>query len=111
MPATHDQNGGGKMPKKKTKSALTPRVYFDHDLENYYTQVELPGVKKQDVELSVSEQSFCVRGSREDIDLIAFYYLAHPVNEDKAKAKYESGLLDVTIPLKKPLKGKKISIE
>jgi len=99
------------MTKKKTKPSLTPYVCFDHDLENYYIQVELPGVKKEDVELSVSEQSFCVTGTREDIDLIACYYLAHPVNEDKAKAKYENGLLHVIIPLKKPVKGKKISIE
>lgn len=96
---------------KQIKPALTPCVCFDHDLENYYIQVELPGVKKDNIELSVSEQSFCVRGSREDIDLIACYYLAHWVNEDKAKAKYKNGLLDVTIPLKKPLKGKKIPIE
>jgi HSP20 family protein len=99
------------MTKKKIKPALTPCVCFDHDVENYHIQVELPGVKKEDIELSVSEQSFCVRGLREDIDLIACYYLAHRVNEDKAEAKYENGLLDVTIPLKKPLKGKKISIE
>lgn len=96
---------------EKTKPVLTPVVWSDHDLENYYIQVDLPGVKKEDIELGVSEQSFCVRGSREDIDYLACYYLAHPVDEDKAKAKYERGLLSIMIPLKKPLKGKKIPIE
>lgn len=99
------------MSEKETKPVLTPTVCFDHDLENYYVQVELPGVKKKDIELSISEQSFCVRASREDIDLMGCWYLAHSVNEDKAKAEYDNGLLNVTIPLEKPLKGKKIPIE
>ncbi|MCW4021203.1 MAG: Hsp20/alpha crystallin family protein [Candidatus Bathyarchaeota archaeon] len=99
------------MAKEKERWALTPRVCFDHDLENYYVEVELPGVKKEDVELNVSEQSLCVRGLREDIDLLGCWYLAHPVDEDKARAKYDNGLLNVTIPLRKPLKGRKIPIK
>jgi HSP20 family protein len=72
--------------------------------------VELPGVKKEDVELSVSDQSFCVRGKREDIELLGCYVLAHPANPEKAKAKFENGLLNIQIPIKKILKGKKITI-
>lgn len=96
---------------EKTKPVLTPGACFDHDLENYYITVELPGVEKKDIEISASEQSFCVRASREDVDLLGCWYLGHPVNEDQAKAKYKSGLLYVIAPLKKPLKGKKIPIE
>jgi HSP20 family protein len=84
---------------------------MDHDLKNYYIQVEMPGVKKEDLELSVSDQSFCVRGVREDIELLGCYVLAHPVDAEKVKAKFENGLLNVMIPLKKPLKGKKVAIE
>lgn len=96
---------------EKSKPALTPAACFDHDSENYYVQIELPGVKKQDIQLSVSEQSLCVRGSREDVDLLGCWFLAHGVDEEGAKAKYENGLLSVMIPLKKPLKGRKIPIE
>lgn len=84
---------------------------MDHDQKNYHIQVELPGVKKENIKLSVSAQSFCVQGTREDIDLLGCYVLAHPVNENKTKAKFENGLLNVMIPMKKPLKGKKIPIE
>jgi HSP20 family protein len=96
---------------KKEKPTLAPTVYMDHDLKNYYIQVELPGVKKEDVELSISEQSLCVKGPREDIELLGCYVLAHPVDTEKVKAKFENGLLNVMIPLKKPLKGKKVLIE
>jgi len=101
----------GKKPVQKTKPVSATTVYVDHDLDNYYIQVELPGVKKEDIELSVSDQSFCVKGPREDISLLGCYVLAHHVNEDKARAKFENGLLNIMIPLKKPLKGKKIQIE
>jgi HSP20 family protein len=96
---------------KKTKPALAPTMFMDHDAKNYYIQVELPGVKKESVELEVSDQSFCVRGTREDVELLGCYILAHAVNGEKAKAKFENGMLNVEIPIKKILKGKKITIE
>ena len=100
--------------KKQTKNAkptLTPTTYMDHDQKNYYIQVELPGVKKEDVDLSVSDQSFCVRGVRENIELLGCYMLAHPADSEKARAKFENGLLNIQIPIKKILQGKKITIE
>jgi HSP20 family protein len=96
---------------KKAKPTLSPTTYMDHDAKSYYIQVELPGVKKEDVELSVSDQSFCVRGSREDVELLACYVLAHPADPEKAKAKFENGLLNIQIPIKKILKGKKVAVE
>jgi len=96
---------------RERKPVLAPSVCVDHDLDNYYIQVELPGVKKEDVELSVSDTSFCVKGPRKDIVLLGCYVLAHYVKEDGAKAKFDNGLLEITVPLKKPLKGKKIPIE
>jgi HSP20 family protein len=96
---------------KKAKPTMATTMYMDHDDKNYYIQVELPGVKKEDVELDVSDQSFCVRGVRQDVELLGCYILAHSVNGEKAKAKFENGLLNVEIPIKKILKGKKVTIE
>jgi HSP20 family protein len=90
---------------------MSPTIYMDHDDKNYYLQVELPGVKKENVSLEVSDQSFCVKGSRTDIDIYGCYILAHAVDGEKAKAKFEDGLLNVEIPIKKILKGKKVAIE
>ncbi|MCW4047849.1 MAG: Hsp20/alpha crystallin family protein [Candidatus Bathyarchaeota archaeon] len=96
---------------KELKPVLTPGVCFDHNSEAYHIQIELPGVKKEDVELFVSEQTMCVEGPREDVILFGCFTLAHLVNVDKAKANYGNGLLTVEIPLKTPVKGKKIKIE
>jgi len=103
-----------KVAKKEARPAkptLAPIMYMDHDDKNYYIQVELPRVKKEDAELEVSDQSFCVRGEKTDIELLGCYILTHAVNAEKAKAKFDNGLLSIEIPIKKILKGKKIAIE
>jgi HSP20 family protein len=96
---------------RPVKPTLAPIMYMDHDDKNYYIQVELPGVKKEDAELEVSDQSFCVRGERRDVELLGCYILTHAVNAEKVKAKFDNGLLSIEIPIKKILKGKKIAIE
>ncbi len=96
---------------KRSKPSMAPTMYLDHDEKNYYIQVELPGVKKEDVSLEVSDSSFCVTGSRSDVDFLGCYVLMHSVNGDGAKAKFEDGLLSVEIPIRKILKGKKVPIE
>lgn len=90
---------------------ITPGACFSHDLENYYIEVELPGINKGHIELTVTEQNVCVAGSREDAELRGCWYLTHKVNEDKATAKYKNGMLYITIPLQELPKGKKIKIE
>lgn len=102
------------MSTKKTKSekpTMAPNAFMDHDEKFYYIQVELPGVKKEDIELSVSDQSFCVRAPRSDIEFLGCYVLAHLADTDSTKAKFDNGLLSMEIPLKKTQKEKKVQID
>jgi HSP20 family protein len=96
---------------RKEKPTMTPNAYMDHDKKFYYVEVELPGVKKEDIELSVSDQSFCVRAPREDIEFLGCYVLAHLSDTDNTKAKFENGMLSLEIPLKKLQKEKKVKVE
>jgi HSP20 family molecular chaperone IbpA len=112
------------MPKKKIAkkpepaeeevvAVVTPEVCIDHDDKGYSIDVQLPGVSKEHIELSVGEQSLCLEAARHDEDIIYLgcYSLAHTVDEDKAKAKFENGLLKIEIPLKSPIKGKVVKIQ
>jgi len=110
------------MPKKKvpektksseeeTTTVVTPDVCIDHDDKAFYIDVELPGVAKEHVELQIGEQSVCVEAARDDIVYLGCFSLAHAVDENKAKAKFENGLLQIEIPLKAPISGKRIKIE
>ena len=90
---------------------MTPTAYMDHDKKLYYIEVELPGVRKEDIVLSVSDQSFCVRAPREDIEFLGCYVLAHLANIDETKAKFANGMLSMEIPLKKMQKERKVTVE
>ena len=96
---------------KKEKPTVTPNAFMDHDKKFYYIELELPGVKKEDIDLSVSDQSFCVRAAREDVEFLGCYMLAHLADTDATRAKFENGLLSMEIPLKKLQKEKKVAIE
>ena len=96
---------------RKGKPTVTPTAFMDHDKKFYYIEVELPGVKKEDIELSVSDQSFCVRAPREDIEFLGCYMLAHLSDTDATKAKFDNGMLSMEIPLKKVQKEKRVTVE
>jgi HSP20 family protein len=108
-------------PAKETKPAepseeevvtiVTPEVYIDHDDEGFTISVELPGVAKEHVNLSMGPQSLCVEAMRDDVVYQGCFTLAHVVDESKAKAKFADGLLKVEVPFKEPIKGKRIKIE
>ncbi|NWG09350.1 MAG: Hsp20/alpha crystallin family protein [Nitrososphaerales archaeon] len=90
-----------------------PNVTVCHDEkgEGYIIDIELPGVKKENIELSFGKNGFCVAGKREDVTYTGCYYLLHAVKVESAKAKYKSGLLRVTVPFKEILSARKVEIE
>ncbi len=95
----------------ETRPVIVPNACFCHDEKEYAIDFELPGVDKEHIELEVSGQSLCVSGSRDDAEYAGCYMLAHEVDENKAEAKFENGLLRLRLPLKKPVEGKKVKIE
>ncbi len=100
---------------KTTKSGLPevlPEVCVDHDKEKYHIEIELPGVKKEDIDLEVGEDSLCIRAPREDAVYSACYSLAHSVDTGDVSARFDNGLLTVKAAFKHPIKvGVKIPVE
>jgi HSP20 family protein len=92
-------------------TVVTPEVCIDHDDTAFYIEVDLPGVDKEHVDLSVGEQSLCVEASRDDIVYLGCFNLAHAVDESEATAKFDNGLLRIEVPLKAPIRRKRIQIE
>ncbi|MFX0068265.1 MAG: Hsp20/alpha crystallin family protein [Promethearchaeota archaeon] len=93
------------------KSIINPTVLMDHDSMNYYIQVELPGVEREDIDLEVSEQGLWIKGSRDDLDLGGCYSLIPPVDANRAEAKFENGLLNIIIPLKRSHLIERVNIQ
>ena len=90
-----------------------PSLFMCHDErgEGYIIEVELPGVSKRNIELSFSERGFCIRGERPDFIYDGCFPLAHEVDVEGVKAKFEHGLLRIYAPFKEAAKFKKVAVK
>ncbi len=107
-------------------SGWTPALDVYEDKDNVYVRVELPGMKKEDIELSLHNGSLSVSGERKSDDAFknAEVYreerffgrfqrtvtLPTPVQSDKVKAQYKDGILTVSLPKAEEAKPKHIEL-
>jgi HSP20 family protein len=110
----------------KLMNAWGPSLDLFEDKDNLVVRVELPGMKKSDIDVSLHEGTLTVSGERkeESPDKDAqthrqerFYgrfqrSIALPVNiaQEKVKATYTDGLLTVTLPKAEDAKPKQIEV-
>ena len=95
-------------------SGWTPALDIYEDKDNLFVKVELPGMKREDIDVSLHEGCLSVSGERkgeskhEDAEVYRaerFFgrfqrtiTLPTPVAADKVKAQYKDGILTVTLP-------------
>jgi len=82
-----------------------------HDNEKYAIELELPGVDKKDIEFVIAPTSFCVKAPRNNTLYQGCWILCHEVIPEKTIATFKEGLLLVSVPMARQLKGVKIDIE
>jgi len=94
--------------------------------DHYRMRVDLPGISKENVSITVEDNRLTIRGERKDESRTekenvvrmertfgTFYRslrLPKAVNEDKIKASFTDGVLSVEIPKTEKSKPKKIKI-
>lgn len=90
-----------------------PEVFVNHDDkdEGLIIEAALPGVAREDISLTVGSSHFCLSGERNDAKFDGCYDLAHEIDNTKAKAKFENGLLRIHVPFKEPLRGTRVEID
>ena len=100
------------MMKEISKPCACADVEIRHNQDDtgLIITASLPGVAKEDIELTVGLHNFCITGEREDLKYDGCYQLIHDVDVDKSEAKFENGMLTLLVPFKEPLRGRKVII-
>jgi HSP20 family protein len=113
-------------PVQKVES-FTPAVNEKVDENGYHLEIDLPGVKKENIEISVNDGILTISGERklerkeekENYTRIESFFgrfersfkLPADADADGIEAKYEDGVLRLYIPRRQKPEGKKIEIK
>jgi HSP20 family protein len=111
-----------------TTQSLSPRVNVVETDKAFELQAELPGVKKEDVKISVENRRLTIEAEvkrneekKEGENLVyaersvskfsRSFALPKEVDDTAAQAKLEDGVLTLTLPKKEPVQAKQIAVQ
>jgi len=106
--------------------AWAPVLDVREDADNFVIRAELPGLKREDITVSLQDGALVISGERKveekqegvEIHRQERFYgkfqraltLPEPVAADKVKAQYKDGVLTVTLPKTEEAKPKQIDV-
>jgi len=104
----------------------TPTLEVFEKEDKFVVKVELPGMKEEDIDVSVKDDTLTIKGERKsesDVNEEDYYCcersygsffrsiaLPSTVNAKKIEASYEDGVLEVSLPKAAEVQPKKISV-
>ncbi|MGA2786579.1 MAG: Hsp20/alpha crystallin family protein [Verrucomicrobiota bacterium] len=107
-------------------SGWTPALDVHEDKDNFVVQAELPGIKREEIDVSLHDGALSISGERktekkfEEAEVYRterFFgkfqrtvALPAPVAADKVKAQYKDGVLTITLPKTEAAKPKQIDV-
>ncbi len=102
---------------EKGINAFTPSVNTREDENAYYIEVDLPGVKKEDIKVDIKDNTLTISGERklkEEVKEDDYYKIETAIGKfsrtftlpedadiENIDAKSENGVLEIVIPKKK----------
>ncbi|MBI4663086.1 MAG: Hsp20/alpha crystallin family protein [Verrucomicrobia bacterium] len=108
-------------------NAWSPALDLYEDRDNLIVRTELPGMKKEDIDVSIHEGTLTISGehksdkSSEEVETSRSerffgrfqrsFMLPKPVEFSNAKATYQDGILTVTLPKTEESKPKQIEVK
>ena len=105
----------------------SPNVDIYKEGENYILKSELPGITKDDIDITIQDNLVTIKGSKKEEKEVKeddFYHcerrfgsfqrsfeLPSPIDKKNVKASYKDGVLEVILPVAEEAKPKQIKID
>ncbi|MCM8795229.1 MAG: Hsp20/alpha crystallin family protein [Candidatus Omnitrophica bacterium] len=116
------------LPERISKEGIwSPSLDISEDKDNIVIKADLPGVKQQDIDISINDNILTLKGERrrdeetkgKNYHRIERFYgsfvrslsLPRYVDTDKINASYKDGVLEIVIPKTEEAKPKQIKVE
>jgi HSP20 family protein len=106
--------------------ATMPSIDIEDQGKNYRLTVDLPGFKKEDVQVELEEDEITINARRSQMEeernknfvrherSAQTYYrrihLPEPIRSDQSNAKLNNGILEIMLPKKEPKETKKLTV-
>lgn len=116
----------GREKEERRLAVWSPEVDIKETEKDVIVKADLPGIKMEDIDVSVDENQLVIKGERKfekeekDKDYIrversygSFYRsfdVGVPIKADEVKAHYADGVLEITIPKAEVKQPKKVEI-
>ncbi|UCF71801.1 MAG: Hsp20/alpha crystallin family protein [candidate division WOR-3 bacterium] len=116
----------GQAPEER-EGFWAPVVDIEEDNENILVKAEIPGMKKEDIKVSVQGNMLNITGERKqesEVKSKTFHRversygrfsrmitLPTDVDSDKVKASYKDGILSITMPKPESVKPRHVDVE
>ncbi len=107
--------------------SVTPSVDIFEDANNVVVKAEIPGIKKEDIDVRLTDDVITISGEKKKEDKVEkkdycrlersygsfkrSFRLPKEVQADKAEAKFEDGILEISIPKTEQAKKKEKKIK
>lgn len=111
---------------KQYERTLEMRLDVNEDDDSYFVNVDMPGVKKEDIDVSIDGNQVTIRaevkrelsqGKGKEIhserysgEAYRSFALPAEIDSGKAKAAYDGGVLSLTLPKKAETSAKHLSV-
>lgn len=113
---------------REGEMAPTIKIDLSEADGNYRVKADLPGVRKEDIDIQIDNNrlTLCATVKRETQDqsqgqvirrerqvgyTSRTLWLDKAVDETKASARYENGVLDLTLPQRPPTETRRVNVE
>ncbi|HVN94803.1 MAG TPA: Hsp20/alpha crystallin family protein [Syntrophorhabdaceae bacterium] len=118
---------GHPFPRFSQAEEIVPSIDILKDKDDIVVKAELPGVKKEDIDVTLTEDTITISGEKkneQEVKKKDYYHyessygsfsrtfnLPAKVQSDKAKTKIKDGILEIRIPKTEEAKKKEVKVK